>query len=177
MRPTRLARRAVALVSLCFLAGAALGAQNGDPAVRRAMLVRGADSVKGLPFFPPNAIAALAGAYSLAGPASPGSAALPPGKGGAAVWYSRESLVFGPAWKRADASLGASPGEAAYSLARDSGLVLALKVGKYALFFELPPGDDARSRSFVQAFDRKFRVFFESAASDAELSFPAYVDY
>jgi hypothetical protein len=177
MRPPRLARTILAFASFSLCAWAALGAQGGDPAARRAMLVRGADSVKGLPFFPPNAIAALAGAYSLSGPASPGAAAEPPGKGEAAVWYSRESLVFGLAWKRADASLGASSGEAAYSLARDSGLVLALKVGKYALFFELPPGDDARSRAFVQAFDRKFRVFFESAASDAELSFPAYVDY
>jgi hypothetical protein len=33
------------------------------------------------------------------------------------------------------------------------------------------------SRAFIPAFARKFLAFFNNAASEAELSFPAFVEY
>jgi hypothetical protein len=178
------AKTFAAVFALAIFATAALGAQGAsarsDAAIRRALLVRGADAVKGLPFFPPNAIAALSGAYALDGSTAPGGTAAPqatPDRPETAVWYSREAIVFGAAWKRVDLGAAASPGETAYSSARGAATVLALKTGKYALFFELLSGEDPRSRAFILAFDRKFLAFFTNAATDAELSFPAYVDY
>jgi hypothetical protein len=141
------------------------------PSGRQAFLVRGADAVKGLPFFPPNAIAALTGAYSpdvREGNSADRSAEI-------AVWFTSEALVLGSSWKRAD-----FPGHDAFVLARPQGPVLVLKGTSYYLFFELPSGaasDDSRHRAFIQAFDRKFQVFFGNAATESELSFPAYVDY
>jgi hypothetical protein len=172
----RVARTAIALVAFALVAAAASSAQASPP--RRAILLRGADAVKGLPFFPPNALAALSGAYSLDGPASPGSAPRAQAAGAAAevpVWYSRAPIVPAPSWKRVDLGAGLSAGEAAYSFPRGELTVLALKEGKYSLFFELP--DDPRAGAFARAFARKFQAFFDNAADDAELSFPAFVDY
>jgi hypothetical protein len=138
---------------------------------RRAILVSGADRARGLPFFEPNAIAALSGRYALDAAAQAGAGA----PATVAVWFSRESLVFGPAWKRVDAREAGTYAEAAYSLPRDVGAVLALKFEGYALFFEL--SGDPRAAAFSRAFSAKFPVFFRNAPSDAELSFPAYVDY
>lgn len=137
------------------------------------MLVSGADSVRGLPFFSPNAIAALTGVYAVGGApiAAAPMASAATGAPRITLWYTREAVVLGSAWKRLD--LG---GSALYSLPRDSGTALCLKSARYALFFELPV-DDAANRAFVLAFNRKFLVFFENAPTDAELSFPAYVDY
>jgi len=185
-------RARAALAAALFLAGclgahaaaqalAPAGAQGR--AARRAILVRGADAVKGLPFFSPNALAALVGSYDLAGlgataarapapGAAPGTA---PGAAEARVWYTREPLVLGGAWRRTDLE-----GSLAYSLAQDGGAVLLLKDPGYYLFFEfskeLAP-DEAGRRAFVLSFERKFQVFFQNASNDAELSFPAYVDY
>jgi hypothetical protein len=144
-------------------AAAPQGAGSQASSAQRALLVRGADPVKGLPFFPPNAIPALEGAYSLGGGAKGPELA---------VWYTRESLILGGAWKRAE--VGGLP---AFVLARSEGNVVVLRSAQYYLFFELPSGGDSRWRAFIPAFDRKFLVFFENAASDAELSFPAYIDY
>jgi hypothetical protein len=137
----------------------------------RAVLIRGADSVKGMPFFPPNAITALYGIYSLGGSVSSLDGAPAPGEPQAAVWFTREAVVLGGAWSRIDVG-----SVAAYSRAEASGTVLSLKGAQYYLFFELPvygPAEEA----FILAFERKFLVFFDNAATDAELSFPAYVDY
>jgi hypothetical protein len=169
MYARRIARTLIALAALVLAGGALFGA--GAAAPRRAVLLRGADAVKGLPFFPPNAIAALSGAYV---PGLPASGAAP-GRPETAVWYSRELIVLSSAWKRADAGAVGFPDEAAYSLARGSLTVLAIRAPKYTLFFEL--SDESGGREFARAFDRKFRSFFDNAASDAELSFPAYVDY
>jgi hypothetical protein len=160
-----IALAACALVGWAALAQGA--AAQGTAPARRAILLRGADAVKGLPFFPPNAIAALSGVYGPEGTAS--------GAPETRVWYSREALVLSSAWKRADLGASGLPDESAYALARAGGSVLALRTAKYTLFFEL--GDDPGGRDFARAFDRKFRSFFDNAASDAELSFPAYVDY
>lgn len=167
-------RRTRAGLAAVLVLAAAAGAQEGQASsAQRALLVRGAASVRGLPFFPPNALTALAGAYSLAAPAATGSAA--PSE--AAVWYTREALVLGGEWKKTD--LG---GTSAFTLARPTGRLLVVKTPRYYLFFELPQRGgqgtaDPRDLAFVRAFDRKFQVFFENAATDAELSFPAYVDY
>jgi len=183
MRPGRAARALMALAAFALVGPATLSAAGGavpaaGAAPRRAILLRGADSVRGLPFFPPNAISALSGAYVPsvpAQPAVPDAAGVAPAPTETAVWYSREALVFSPAWKRVDMGAAGFPDEAAYALSRGSVTVLALKAGKYTLFFEL--ADYAGGREFAWALDRKFRSFFDNAASDAELSFPAYVDY
>jgi hypothetical protein len=144
-------------------------------APRRAVLLRGADAVKGLPFFAPNAIAALSGLYDLDKPAATGSADADARIAQVAVWYSRESIVFAPTWKRVDSRGAFSNADAAYSLERGGLTVLALKSEGYTLFFEL--SDNPRATDFARAFSAKFPIFFHNAASDAELSFPAYVDY
>jgi hypothetical protein len=182
-RSPSVTRTAAALLAFALLGAAAGGAEGPSP--RRALLLRGADAVIGLPFFLPNAIAALSGAYALDRPA-PSDASSPASKAGSevAVWYTRESLVFAPEWKRVEQGAAGSTGVVAYSLARADGTVLAVKTGKYSLFFELPSGGlapeasvDSRFAAFVAAFEKKFQAFFVNAASDAELSFPAYVDY
>jgi hypothetical protein len=167
-------------------AGQALAAQGTAAAqvaagAQRAFLVRGAASVRGLPFFSANALAALVGAYSLGGAAgatAPGGAAAPaqgvaPPEPELLVWYTREALVLGGSWKQA-----ASYGGAAFALERPQGPVIVMKAAAYYLFFDLPQAAAERDRrAFIRAFDRKFLAFFENARSDAELSFPAYVDY
>ena len=175
MRPVRpgicIAARRGALVALCLALSLPIAAAA---APRRAILVRGADPVKGLPFFAPNAIVALVGAYDLAedGADAAGSAA---SSGAVAVWYSRETVVFSSAWKRADPREASAYATAAYTLERDSLPILALQSEGYVLFFEL--SGDPRGTAFVRAFTAKFAIFFRNAPSDAELSFPAYVDY
>ena len=153
-------------------------ASAGTAPPRREILVRGADPVKGLPFFHPNALPALVGLYlpeSAAAGSSPigdsaraGSAG--PGEG-ITVWYTSEVLVLEGAWKRTDMG-----GSEAYLLAGPRGPVIVLRLPSYYLFFELP-SDDSDGRAFVRAFDRKFSAFFANAATPAELSFPAFVDY
>ncbi len=163
-------RTSVAFTALSLLAFAALAlaqdkaASSGAASLRRAILVRGASSVKGLPFFPPNAMAALSGAYSPHG-AADAADEIP-------VWYTREAVVLGGAWKRATLA-----GYSAFSLERPRGSVLALRAPRYSLFFELPAALDSGGRAFITAFDRKFQAFFENAATEAELSFPAFVEY
>jgi hypothetical protein len=154
-------------------AAAAPAPARASAAPRRAILASGADRARGLPFFAPNAIAALSGRYALDAAAQGGAAA-----GATApvtVWFSREGLVFGPSWKRVDPREAGTYAEAAYSLPREGGTVLALKFEGYALFFEL--SGDPRAAAFARAFSAKFPVFFRYAPSDAELSFPAFVDY
>jgi hypothetical protein len=164
---------AILALALLFVSGGAAAAPlKAAAAPRRAVLLRGADAVKGLPFFSPNAIAALSGLYALekAGAQAEGGA---PAQ--VAVWYSRESIVFAAAWKRVDPRGVSSYADAAYSLARGSGSILAMRSEGYALFFEL--SDDPRALAFARAFSAKFPIFFHNASSDTELSFPAYVDY
>ena len=175
----RRAKGAIALAVAFLAVAASLPAQveaapaGASPAseTRRAILVRGAFAVKGLPFFPPNALPALTGIYGPdTGSTSPASR-----QDEISVWYTPEALVLGGTWKRTDIG-----GPEAYLIERPQGPVIVLKSAGYYLFFELPAGtspDDKDRASFARAFDRKFLVFFTNAATDAELSFPAYVDY
>ncbi len=127
----------------------------------RALLLRGPEPRKGLPFFSPNAIPALVGEYEVS-------------KSLVRVWSSRSPLSFGKSWESIPIKLPASL--RALRLARDGGPVIALAGPDYSLFFELP-ADTPAFRSFLAAFERRFAFFFEGAPTDAELSFPAYLDY
>jgi hypothetical protein len=169
-----LPERAGLLLACLLLAGQG-GALGQISSSGRALLVRGADPVRGLPFFAPNALPGLIGAYSMGGPAS--QTKVPPAAPELSIWYTREPLVLGSSWRRDE-----TYGSGAFLLARPQDQVLVLKAPGYYLFFELTdlsgaaPSDQGR-RAFIRAFVRKFSAFFQSAASDAELSFPAYVDY
>lgn len=170
MRKPRALALLVCALSLIAAFHCLASPSGGPSASRRAYLILGADRIKGLPFFSPNAIPALSGAYELgAAPTVPGAPTLE-------LWYTRETVVLGPAWK----SFGAVGGRA-YLLSSGGAGVLALRADRYTLFFRAAEGslrlDDARAASFVEAFSRKFLSFFENASSDAELSFPAFVDY
>jgi len=196
--PARASRSTLvaALAALAILACASAAAQPSKPGSgARALLSRGAEPVRGLPFFSPNAIPSLRAEYILFAAGSlPSDAAqaIDPSRGEALVrvWCTRERLVLGPVW--AAISLGAAR---ALSLERAEGPALALVGGRYTLIFESPeareeekaqPGQAARSGpsrldlrslgAFALAFESKFSAFFDRAASDAELSFPAYVD-
>ena len=167
-----------ALLAALLLVPAASGAA-APAAPPRAILARGPDPVRGLPFFSPNAIPALRAEYrfpSLAAPSPAAPAAGPdespaaPAGPGLTLWYSRSPLVFGPAWTRT-----ALAERRAYLLPRGEGPVLALAGAGYTLFFELPE-DGPAYRAFALRLDGRFSLYFESAPSDAELSFPAFVD-
>jgi len=188
--PRRAGRRAAArgalpapFILLAFLAASGLAVQaaaqaagsgtsaaavpGGAAAARpelppgRALLLRGPEPRKGLPFFSPNAIPALVGEYEVS-------------KSLVRVWSSRSPLSFGKSWESIPIKLPASL--RALRLARDGGPVIALAGPDYSLFFELP-ADTPAFRSFLAAFERRFAFFFEGAPTDAELSFPAYLDY
>ena len=153
-------------------------ASAGAAPPRREILVRGADPVKGLPFFHPNALSALVGLYlpeSAAAGASPIGDSTRAGSAGPeegiTVWYTSEALVLEGSWKRTDMG-----GSEAYLLAGPRDPVIVLRLPSHYLFFELP-ATTRTGGAFVRAFDRKFSAFFANAATPAELSFPAFVDY
>jgi hypothetical protein len=137
------------------------GSGQAAAPVSPARLLRGPDAVRGLPFFGPNAIAALRGEYDL-------------GVGHALVWSCRGAVVLGAAWKAAQAEAGSS--SRPFLLAGAERTVFALVADRYVLFVELP-ADLPATRRFAFALDRDFHTFFENAPTDAELSFPAFVEY
>jgi hypothetical protein len=166
--------------ALSLLQAAAQAA--GNPAVKKtAVLLRGTYPLRGLPFFGPNAIQSLYGEYHLGIEARDAAAALKAasdelGQGNPNrinVWYTREQVVLSSEWKSTVA-----PGMRI--LSRPEGRpgieVLFVKGEGYSLFFECNT-DNAELRSFALALNRKFAVFFNNASSDAELSFPALVEY
>jgi hypothetical protein len=166
--------------ALSLLQAAAQAA--GNPAVKKtAVLLRGTYPLRGLPFFGPNAIQSLYGEYHLGIEARDAAAAARAviedeekhKASRVAVWYTREPLVISAEdWKPTASSalrVLAQPD-------RPSGSVLFVKGGGYSLFFECNT-DNAELRSFALALNRKFAVFFNNASSDAELSFPALVEY
>ena len=138
--------------------GAAVAA---DTVRSPARLLSGPAALRGLPFFAPNAIRVLRGEYDL-------------GPFRVTLWYTREALVFGEAWKAQPSGRG-GPAKS-WLLERSEGPVLAVSGAGYSLFVELPR-DSASLRRFASALDEKFRVFFLNAPTDAELSFPAFVDF
>ncbi|MGO8692790.1 MAG: hypothetical protein ACLQMF_03865 [Rectinemataceae bacterium] len=155
-------------------AGSAVRTEPG-----RAMLIRGPLVFHGLPFFAPNALPGLEGEYSLvSGTAEP---AVQGSSGGAPaervlqlrIWYTREPLYFGTDWIR-----GTMGRYAIYTSKRDAtgAVVIAFAADRYELLVELP-SDDAELRRFAAALEDRFALFFADAATDADLSFPAYVDF
>ena len=164
---------AVALAGLARPALSAASPASGTPA--RAILAKGPDASRGLPFFSANAIPSLRVEYLIvpAG-AIPANAAeaVAPGRADPVVrvWYTRERLVLGATWKVVE--LG---GRRARLLERVEGPVIALISERYALLFELP-ADSPSLRGFATTLERRFAIFFDNAPTDAELSFPAIVD-
>jgi hypothetical protein len=160
-------------------AEAAPAAAAPAAAAPAAILLKGAIAERGLPFFGPNAIRALYGEYLLGARArdaasAVGDAGSASGKGDprlARLWYTRESVVLSQAWKAASAY-----GSLSRVLDRPEGPAVFLKGEGYSLFLELAI-DSPEARSFAQALNRKFAVFFRNASSDAELSFPSTVEY
>ena len=168
------------------IAGAAAPHQNAESAGSavqvkpgQAILIRGPLVFRGLPFFAPNALPGLEGEYSLAL-----SSAEPKSQGSAGevsaeralrlrVWYTREPLYFGTGWIR-----GTLGRYTIYTSTHDAtgALVIAFAADRYELLVELP-GDSAVLRRFAIALEDRFAVFFAEATTDAELSFPAYVDF
>ncbi len=157
-------RLALSLVVLLAMATGGARAQTPPPASSKpasARLLKGPTAVRGLPFFGQNAIAALSGEYAV-------------GQRRVKVWSCRSPVFYSPAWKPTQTDLGAST--RAFLLARPEGPVLAFSAGSFTLFVELP-ADSPSLRRFSVALERRFAVFFVNAASDAELSFPAFVEY
>jgi len=161
---------ALSLLAPCGLAaqaggratGSAAGATAAPAAIRSpARLLSGPAALRGLPFFAPNAIRVLRGEYDL-------------GPFRITLWYTRDALVFGDAWKAQPSGRG---GQArSWLLERPEGPVLAIAESGYSLFLELPL-DSPSLRRFAWALDEKFRIFFLNSPTDAELSFPAFVDF
>lgn len=148
---------ALGLVPALPAAGAPPG--PASPAAT-ARLAKGPYPVKGLPFFATNALPALQGEYSLA-------------QGSCRVWSCRAGLVFGGEWKSQGRPEAGQP--VLRILASPSSVVLALSGEGYTLFFEAP-ADSPLLRNFAYAMEKRFRGFFAGAPTDAELSFPAFVD-
>jgi|GEM_PF-1439324 len=168
-----------ATLLIATVAPASPQATKARPEAPSAVLLRGTFSVRGLPFFGPNAIGALHGEYLLGTRASDAASAVAAAANDPAkyedrrvsAWYTKERVVLSTGWK---ASASAGPG--AFVLARPEGPVLFLKGEGYSLFLELR-AETPETKAFAQALNRKFGVFFRNAASDAELSFPALVEY
>jgi hypothetical protein len=143
----------------------AAAADPGPPRVApagRALLSSGPDLLHGLPFFGPNAIAGLGGEYLV------GAEAIP-------LWFTRVTLSYGGAWKEG----GGFPvvaGAREYSLTTSGRSVIAWKYARYSLIISFP-SETAELRRFASALLLRFAFFFENAATDAELSFPATVEY
>jgi hypothetical protein len=156
---------AVAVCACILLCASSLCAQasSAQPAsgVATARLMKGPEAVRGLPFFGPNAIAALAGEYAV-------------GTYRLSVYSCRGPVYLGAGWKAV--SMGERPAVSAFLLAGPPSAVVALKTDRYTLFIGLPE-DLPALRRFSLALEDRFSSFFDNAPTDAELSFPAYVDY
>jgi hypothetical protein len=145
----------------------------------RAILIRGPLIFRGLPFFAPNALPGLSGEYLLSLPApeptSQGSsgASASPQTLRLRVWYTREPLYFDAGWTR-----GALGRYTIYTSRRGAAgaPVIAFALDRYELFVELP-ADSAALRRFAAALEDRFALFFAEAATDADLSFPSFVDF
>jgi len=128
----------------------------------QALLVRGPERVAGLPFFSPNAISALRGEYLL-------------GKDRLEFWFTREALVFSPPWKE-DPALAPALARGARSLRSPLGFVVAWSYPRYTLILAFPL-ESSFNKGFAEALSRRFGFFFDNAADDAGLSFPALVEF
>ncbi|MEI6385252.1 MAG: hypothetical protein WCQ50_01365 [Spirochaetota bacterium] len=128
----------------------------------RGLLAEGPARVGGLPFFPSNATPALSGSYLVASDRI-------------TFWFTRSTLYFSPAWKDSP-NLATATGVPASVLVQGERQVLALRWKDHSLFLSAPSGREL-PRAFVVALVRRFSFFYGSVTSDAELSFPAAVDF
>jgi hypothetical protein len=137
--------------------------------VGRAILIHGPETLRGLPFFSPNAIPALGASYLLADKAI-------------RVWYTREALWFSDEWHAIPEPSG--PGIKQVLRRDDARLgVIVLRTQRFSLFLSLPDGTGTGAgigpefRRFSAGLVSRFAFFFDNAATDAELSFPATIDF
>lgn len=180
MRGARVARSrlaALALVSAlalsCCRAGtpAAAEARAAPPHPAaflkpgRAVLARGTEPARGLPFFGPNAIEGLYGRYELA---------LEPNGARYAVelWYTRAPLVLPSAWTRADCA--AAP-RGSLSSSGEGSVSWYLPGEGYALLVRFPSEYPDPCR-FAAVLAERFAFFRRYAPDEAAVSFPAILE-
>lgn len=181
-------RRRALLAGLLLLASGLLCAQSsigapkpraggaGQPAFR-AVLVRGAEAVKGLPGFGTNALPGLAGEYRIDLPS--------PRTGSFRVWMSAEWLYFAPAdWVRtrvggkdAYESRGA---EAGRLVVFDRPFTLAGQGAdprSWSVLVIIPTGADAGETDlFVDLLLGRLAYFLGVARAPSDASFPAVLE-
>jgi hypothetical protein len=151
------ARLSALVLGLLALAAAVAGTEQ---ATGRAILLRGPQAVKEIPFLPPNLLSALRAAYSLRGEE-------------VSVLFSAEELVLPREWR----SLRCG----ALRLAEvpvDSGFTVCLAEsagGPLYLFFSFPrPGGDWCL--FVTAFRERFLYLRGFRGGEEEVPFPALLE-
>jgi hypothetical protein len=140
-----------------------------------ALLIRGSERVRGLPFLGQNALAALTGSY-----------ALRDGDGSIVeldLWYCDEPLIIPADWVRracpglpAAFTLRAAPPGSSLSGIREGYEAWALETDSYRLFVSLPAGFGAACR-FAAALSERFDWFRRYATLPSDRSFPALLEY
>jgi hypothetical protein len=140
-----------------------------------ALLIRGSERVRGLPFLGQNALDALTGSYALRD--ADGSIME------LDLWYCAEPLIIPADWGRRACpglppafALRAAPQAPALGGIRDGHEVLVLETESYRLFVSLPIGFGAACR-FAAALSERFDWFRRYAALPSDLSFPALLEY
>ncbi len=170
---------AVALAAACVPGPAAPPPPSGKaapvalrPATGSAVLVSGAERVKGLPCLERNAIAALAGEYAFL-PAGSAEGAEPLR---VSVWFTREPVVLPADWaepgckvKPTGFSLAASPADS------DGSSYWSLDAGSHRLFARVPGGMADPCR-FAKVLAERFSFFYRYAERPEDVSFPATLE-
>lgn len=133
----------------------------------QAILVRGSESVRGIPGFRRNAIPALYGEYALL--ADGGGTQL------VSVWFTRESLVLDETWEPLTCP-GLAPG---FLLSRSGGAgegqpILVASTAAYRLVIRLPAGFDNPCR-FTSVLIERFMFFIRNASREEDISLPAFL--
>ncbi|HAE23618.1 MAG TPA: hypothetical protein DCG47_15060 [Spirochaetaceae bacterium] len=140
-----------------------------------ALLIRGSERERGLPFLGQNALETLTGRYALSDE-----------NGGALeldVWYCAEALIIPASWSAractglpAGLTLRAAPPEPALGGVAKGRVLWVLEASSYRIFISLPDGF-ADSCRFAAALGERFDWFRRYAALPSDLSFPALLEY
>jgi hypothetical protein len=176
------------LVLLCGASSAAVGQAAGALGLE-AILQRGPNPVRSLPYFPPNALKGFRGEYRMSGqggegnaeaekaragaPASPAKPAGTPADGRILVYFTREPLVLPSSWRPAGC-----PGQRLLRVPTEEGFAVChaeAGEGGYFLFFQF------ESEAFpwcpwIEAFLQRFRYLLPFAKDDSEIPFPAVLE-
>ncbi len=200
MRRGAAMRKVLCAAALALCAVCAPGAQNASASARsgagtrakaaaRALLVQGAEAVKGLPHFGRNALPAISGEYRLLSLADS-----PP----VLVWMTDQALYLAPAdWASVrvasrpahEARGGFASGGAAYRLVLFDRPFSALGQGAdpslWSVLIAIPEvrgadGDPEAAREFdrfVPTFLDRLSYFLSNARARTDASFPAVLDW